>query len=124
LYGQIERAIVLAGLDPYAGFIHTDRPGKPSLTLDLIEPFRQCIADRAVLGMLNKGTLFSQDERGYLTGPVRKQLAEKILARMESAEPFEGKRFPLRAIVQAQARQIAAYLRRERDAVEPFVAAW
>ena len=37
LYGQVERALVLAGLDAYAGFVHTDRPGKPSLTLDMIE---------------------------------------------------------------------------------------
>jgi CRISPR-associated protein Cas1 len=37
LYAQVERALVLAGLDPYGGFLHVDRPGKPSLTLDLIE---------------------------------------------------------------------------------------
>jgi CRISPR-associated protein Cas1 len=37
LYSQIERALVLAGLDPVGGFIHADRPGKPSLVFDLIE---------------------------------------------------------------------------------------
>ena len=35
LYAQVEQAILLAGLDPYAGFLHADRPGKPSLVLDL-----------------------------------------------------------------------------------------
>lgn len=49
LYGQVEKSVVLAGLDPYAGFIHTDRAGKPSLVLDLIEEFRQQVVDRAVL---------------------------------------------------------------------------
>lgn len=39
LYGQVERSLVQAGLDPFAGFVHVDRPGKPSLTLDLIEEF-------------------------------------------------------------------------------------
>jgi CRISPR-associated protein Cas1 len=48
LYGQVEQAIILAGLDPYAGFLHADRPGKPSLTLDLIEEFRQVAIDRVV----------------------------------------------------------------------------
>ena len=43
---DVERALVLAGLDPYAGFIHVDRPGKPSLALDLIEEFRQAAVDR------------------------------------------------------------------------------
>jgi len=53
LYGQIERALVLAGLDPYGGFIHTDRPGKPSLVFDLIEQFRQVIVDRTIVGIWN-----------------------------------------------------------------------
>jgi len=54
LYGQVERAIVLAGLDPYAGFVHVDRPGKPSLVLDLIEEFRQPVVDRAIIALFNK----------------------------------------------------------------------
>src|SRR5881409_3033564 len=37
LYGQVEQALTLAGLDPYGGFLHADRPGKRSLVLDLIE---------------------------------------------------------------------------------------
>ncbi len=55
LYGQVERALVLAGLDPYAGFIHADRPGKPSLVFDLIEEFRAVVVDRTVVGMTTKG---------------------------------------------------------------------
>jgi CRISPR-associated protein Cas1 len=124
LYAQVERALVLAGLDPYAGFTHADRPGKPSLTLDVIEPFRQAIVDRTVLGMLNKGTAFDQDEYGKLTDATRRALAEKILARLESAELYEGKRLPLRAVMQSQARQLAAYLRRERDTLDVYTAAW
>ncbi len=55
LYGTIERACLLAGLDPYAGYLHTDRPGKPSLVLDLIEEFRQPVVDRTVLAYFNRG---------------------------------------------------------------------
>ncbi|MDY7040944.1 MAG: CRISPR-associated endonuclease Cas1, partial [Chloroflexota bacterium] len=64
LYGQVERAVVLAGLDPYAGFIHVDRPGKPSLVLDLIEEFRVAAVDRVVFGLVGKGVRFEQDEGG------------------------------------------------------------
>lgn len=48
LYGLVERACLLAGLDPHPGFLHTDDYGKPSLVFDLIEPFR-VLGDRAVV---------------------------------------------------------------------------
>lgn len=124
LYGQVERALVLAGLDPYAGFIHVDRPGKPSLTLDFIEEFRQPVVDRTVFGLVNKGVKLEQDERGLLTAETRRMLAEKVLARLESSEPYEKKRVPLRAIMQSQARHLATFLRGERGEYAAFQASW
>ncbi len=73
LYTQIEKAILLAGLDPYAGFLHVDRPGKPSLVLDLIEEFRQMIADRVIFGLLNKGANLAVDDKGYLISRILKE---------------------------------------------------
>lgn len=124
LYSQIERALVLAGLDPYGGFIHTDRPGKPSLVLDFIEEFRAPVVDRTILGLVNKKVALEQDERGFLSEKTRRQLAEKVLERLESAETHEGKRHPLRIIIQMQARHIATYVRGERPEYIPFQAAW
>ena len=124
LYGQIERALVLAGLDPYAGFMHVDRPGKPSLTLDAIEEFRQAVVDRTIIGLFNKGTQIEQDEQQRLAPEARRMLAEKVLDRLESAEPYEQKRLPLRAIIQSQARRLAVFLRGERATYEPFVVSW
>lgn len=125
LYGQVERALVLAGLDPYAGFIHADRPGKPSLVLDVIEEFRQPVVDRTVLGLVNKGVALEQDEAGRLTEGTRRVLAERVLGRLEeSTERYEGKRHALRVILQMQARHLATYLRGDRARYEPFVAGW
>jgi CRISPR-associated protein Cas1 len=124
LYSQVERALVLAGLDPYGGFIHVDRPGKPSLVLDLIEEFRQAVVDRTVLGLANKRVKLAQDERGLLTKETRRKLADKVLARLEGAARYEKRRRPLRAILQSQARHLATFLRGERDRYEPFVAGW
>lgn len=130
LYGQVERALVLAGLDPYAGFAHVDRPGKPSLTLDAIEEFRAPIVDRMLFGLLNKGVKLEQDELGYLTQGTRKMLAEKFFERMESTEAYAAdqtaakKSFPLRMIVQMQARHVATFLRGEREAYAAFVMGW
>jgi len=124
LYGQVERALVLAGLDPYAGFAHADRPGKPSLTLDFIEEFRQPVVDRTVFGLVNKGVKLEQDDRKRFTPETAKMLAGKILERLESNEPYEGKKHPLRAIIQSQARHLATFLRGERTQYEAFVMSW
>jgi len=124
LYGQIEQAVVLAGLDPYAGFIHVDRPGKPSLVLDLIEEFRAPVIDRTVLGLANKRVSLEQDEKGLLAESTRRMLAEKVLERLEKPERYERKRHPLRAIIQMQARHLATFVRGDRAAYEPFVVKW
>ena len=124
LYGQIERALVLAGLDPYAGFIHTDRPGKPSLVFDLIEEFRQVVVDRTIVGMANKKTSLELDEKGRLVKKSRRAIAEKVLARLEAAERYERKRQSLRTIIQSQARHIATFVRGDRETYESFVARW
>jgi CRISPR-associated protein Cas1 len=55
LYSHVWGAVMNAGLEPFAGFMHVDRSGKPSMVLDLVEEFRQPVVDRAILGWLNKG---------------------------------------------------------------------
>ncbi len=124
LYGQVERAIVLAGLDPYGGYLHVDRPGKPSLTLDLIEEFRQMVADRTVLGMLGRGLELRLDEEGRLDGPTRKSLADRLFERLDSEEPYDGRRHKLRTIIQMQARHLATFVRGERPEYRAWVGRW
>ncbi|RME42041.1 MAG: CRISPR-associated endonuclease Cas1 [Chloroflexi bacterium] len=124
LYGQIERVILLAGLDPYAGFLHADRPGKPSLVLDLIEEFRQQVVDRTIIGLVNKGVAIGQTEHGRLDRDTRRLLAERVLERLESPVRYEGKRHRLGAVMQMQARHLATFLRGERETYEPFVGSW
>jgi CRISP-associated protein Cas1 len=124
LYGQVEYALTLAGLDPFGSFLHTDRPGKPSLVLDCIEEFRQAIVDRTIIALVNKHVPLEQDEEGLLTETTRKKIAEKVNARLESSEPYEKKRQALRFILQSQARHLALFLRNDRTNYEPFVAGW
>ncbi len=125
LQREVERALVLAGLDPFAGFIHADRPGKPSLTLDLMEEFRQVVVDRAVLALIGLGVPLARTEEGWLTDETRRAIAQRVLERLENGtERYEKKRQPLRVILQTQARHIATFVRKERDTYEPFVAGW
>jgi len=124
LYGQIERSLVLAGLDPFAGFLHVDRPGKPSLTLDFIEEFRPVVVDRTIFGLANKNVSFDFDENKMLTKETRRMLADKINERLDTEASFEGKRHLLRAIIQMQARHLATFLRGERLNYKSFEMKW
>jgi CRISPR-associated protein Cas1 len=124
LYGLIEQVILLAGLDPYGGFLHADRSGKPSLVLDLIEEFRPIAVDRLVFGLANRAFKIEQDEKGLLSADTRRSLAEKTLQHIDVGVRYEGKRYPLRFVMQMQARHLAAFLRSEREAYETFRASW
>lgn len=122
LYAEVERAIVLAGLDPYAGFLHADRPGKPSLVLDLIEEFRQVAIDRVVFGLVARGYQITQEEDGGLTRETRRDYAGKVLGQLEARVRYgQGERVPLRHAIQMQARHVATFVRRERMPYVPFV---
>ena len=120
LYSRIEQAITLAGLDPYAGFLHADRPGKPSLVLDLIEEFRQVAVDRVVWGLVNRNFNVMQTSDGKLTEETRRTFADKILEHQHAAFRYDGKKVPLRIIIQTQARKLAAFLRGDCDRYSGF----
>lgn len=124
LYGTVERALVQAGLDPFAGFIHVDRPGKPSLTLDFIEEFRQAIVDRVVFGLVTRQFIVQQDQKGMMTEETRRTYAEHILKHLDAKVRHQGKRYPLGQVIQMQARHIAAFVRGEREQYIPYRAEW
>jgi CRISPR-associated protein Cas1 len=110
LYTQVWGALMNAGLEPFAGFLHVDRPGKPSLVLDVVEEFRQPIVDRAVVATLTKGTTL--DTRGgLLTDDSRRTVAAAVLERLDGEVGFRGRRHRLRSIIQIQARNLATFLR-------------
>jgi len=122
LYTQVWSAVILAGLEPFVGFLHVDRPGKPSLVLDLVEEFRQPVVDRAVIASINLGQNFEM-EGGLLDAESRKTIAAKILDRLETRESFKGKTFQIRSIIQIQARNVASFLRGEKD-YKPYRFKW
>lgn len=112
LYSQAWGAILNAGLEPFAGFLHVDRPGKPSLVLDFVEEFRQPVVDRAVIAGFTKGVAI-RVKQGMLDEASRKVVADSVIERLDSEALFRGKRYMLRSIVQIQARAMATFLRGE-----------
>jgi len=122
LYTQIWGAVVLAGLDPFAGFLHTDRPGKPSLVLDCIEEFRSFAVDRPLVAFFTKGSkLRMEDDR--IAEDSRRELTGKFFARLDEEKMYDSKRHKLRTILQMQARRLAVFLRNE-GGYRPFVGSW
>lgn len=112
LYSQVWGAVLNAGLEPFAGFLHVDRPGKPSLVLDLVEEFRQPVVDRAIIAHLNLGEEVKLVQ-GMLEAGTRKALVERVMERLLATEMYQGKRYQVRSIIQMQARRLASFLRGE-----------
>jgi CRISPR-associated protein Cas1 len=72
----------IVGLDPYVGFLHADRHGKPSLALDLMEEFRSIIVDSVVLMLINKRMIAPDDFQSQLGGvTLMKEAARKTFLR-------------------------------------------
>jgi len=118
------------GLDPAVGLLHRDRPGRPSLALDLVEEFRAWFADRLVLTLINRRQLspgdFTKADGGTirLTDAGRRTvlIAFQDRKREELQHPFTGERLLVGLLWHEQARLLAAHLRGDLDGYPPFVA--
>ncbi|OEG00197.1 CRISPR-associated endonuclease Cas1 [Vulcanibacillus modesticaldus] len=122
LGGYVQSAILRAGLEPFAGILHTDRPGKSSLQYDLIEIFRQPVVDKVVISLLSKG-FTPKIEDNLLNLETRNKLKDKIINRLESKEPYNGKKYRIKTIIQIQAREVASFFR-ENTPFNTFIGSW
>ena len=105
------------GFDPYIGFYHQPRFGRPALALDLMEPFRPLIADSAVLSAINTRMVTGSDI--VKAGPAvalspqgRKGFFRAYELRMDSlvTHPIFEYRVSYRRLLEIQARLLARYL--------------
>jgi len=122
LYAHVWGAVVNAGLEPFAGYLHVDRPGKPSLVLDMVEEFRQPVVDRTVIAFTNLGQAIAMKD-GLLDENTRRSIAQKILERLATRESFRGQQYQVRSIIQMQARSFVSFLR-GKGAYKPFSFRW
>src|SRR5437660_1833788 len=101
LYSNVWGALMNAGLEPFGGYLHVDRPGKPSLVLDMVEEFRQPVVDRSVVAAIGRGTAIETHE-GMLTDTARRSVAAAVRERIESEVTFRGRRYKLKPGSQRQ----------------------
>ncbi|MDY4771542.1 MAG: type I-C CRISPR-associated endonuclease Cas1c [Lachnospiraceae bacterium] len=129
LTNTMASALETVGLDPYVGYLHTERPGRASLALDMIEELRPVIADRFVLLLINKrmiqGKAFKKKENGavIMSDDARKLvLAEWQNKKKETLmHPFLQEKVEWGMIPFAQAMLLARYLRGDLDGYPPFL---
>ncbi len=111
LYGVVERACLLSGLDPYIGFIHTDHYNKPSLVFDLIEQYR-IWADETILSLFSarkiKQDLFDNLKNGFTLNKQGKAvLIEAFTACLDEAIRYRGRNITRRDSIQFDLHRIA-----------------
>jgi len=122
-------ALEAVGLDPQVGFLHRDRPGRPSLALDMMEEFRSFFADRLVLSLINLKQVqpngFKTTESGAveMTDETRKALLVAYQKRKqeEMLHPFVEESAALGLFFHLQAQLLARHLRGDLDAYPPFI---
>jgi CRISPR-associated protein Cas1 len=135
LYGLLRAAIHGAaeqvGLDPYVGFLHAMRPGRPALALDLMEEYRPVFADRLALTLLNRRQLQRTDFEDLPGGAVRltENGRKTTLSEWQQGKhrpwPHKllGRRVPAILLPVVQAGILARHLRGELPSYVPWLVA-
>ena len=122
-------ALESVGLDPYVGFMHTDRPGRCSLALDLMEEFRSVLCDRFVLMLINKrifdgsdfikredgAVILKEDARRKFFTAWQKRKAEEL------KHPFLDEKTEWGMLPYVQSLLLARYIRGDLDCYPPFM---
>ena len=125
----IASSLECVGLDPYVGYLHTERPGRVSLALDMIEELRAVLADRFVLSLVNKkivnGKNFTKKENGAVL--MDDELRKKLLVEWQKKKketithPFLKEKVEWGMVPYVQAMLLARYLRGDLDSYPVFL---
>jgi CRISPR-associated protein Cas1 len=129
LLHDVRSACEATGLDAAVGYLHRDRPGRPSLALDLMEEFRPSLADRVILTLINRGQVSPAGFKRLETGGVEMNDATRktvLVAWQERKQeevthPFLQERMSIGLLVHMQARLLARHLRGDIDAYPPML---
>lgn len=126
---DVAAALETVGLDAYVGFLHTDRPGRISLALDMMEELRSIFADRFVISLINKkvinGNGFEKQENGAVTmkDDTRKEILRCWQERKQDKikHPFLDESIEWGLVPYVQAMLLARFIRGDLDGYPPFL---
>jgi len=122
-------ALETVGLDPAVGYLHRERPGRPSLALDLVEELRPVLADRLALSLINRRQLAKRDFHTEVSGAVtmREDGRKTVLVAYQNRKkdevlhPFLQEKTTIGLIPFVQANLMVRHLRGDLDAYPPFL---
>ncbi len=126
---DIRSALESVGLDPYVGYLHTERPGRPSLALDMMEEFRGPVADRTILSLINlkqvnsKGFKIQPNGQTDMDDDTRKTFLAAWQKRKKEPiyHPFFEEEMETGLVYIAQARLLARFIRGDIDYYPAFL---
>ncbi len=122
-------ALETVGLDPAVGFLHRDRPGRPSLALDMAEEFRPLLGERLALSLINRRQLNARDFQVFDNGVVMLQpdarktvlVAYQERKREQLRHAFIDEKVDIGLLPYLQAQLLARHLRGDLDGYPPFL---
>lgn len=125
LYSEVERSCILSGLDPYLGFLHMDRYGKPSMVLDVVEQFRAVI-DRAIITLFVQKRLSEEDieiigEGRLLKKEARTRIIQEIMKTLDWKTIYKNRKLTISNIILEQGREIVSFILGRSEKFEPFI---
>jgi CRISPR-associated protein Cas1 len=114
LYGKVEKAIIIAGLDPYIGILHTDNYNKKSLVFDMIEPYR-ILVERPIFYQFSrrkiKDDYFKQEKQGFLLNDNgKKYIVPILMEEFDKNVRYKNRNIKQIDIIQADCHSFANYL--------------
>jgi len=134
LANEIMIAVVAAGLEPFAGFLHTDRSGRPSLVFDLMEEFRQPVVDRLLMRLFRKRILQAKQFNTEAPAPdsgvkftnegMEIFLREFYYLVRKQGEHVKGRFWTYQQLMLRQARQLVRYFLGKEVKYRPFQFKW
>ncbi len=124
---KVLSGVLIAGLEPYAGFLHTDRSGKPSFVLDIIEEFRQPIVDRLILRLVGKSEVSPDDfdiqgQFCKLKNDFKKHFLSELIKTFTQKETNQhtDKNMSFEQHIIHQARSAGKFFRGDIENYQPF----
>ncbi|HVO28789.1 MAG TPA: CRISPR-associated endonuclease Cas1 [Candidatus Paceibacterota bacterium] len=127
LYNEVERVCLYVGLDPYLGLYHSERYGKPSLVLDLVEEFRVPVVDSAVIPLfiekkIGKAGDFIEIAKGqYQLSPEGKaKIVKAVFDNLNKKVSWKRKQRSLKDIIKEQSRSLSRYFLQKDPSYQGF----
>ncbi len=129
VYSETLKCVVFSGLDPFAGFLHVDRPGRFSLALDLAEEFVIYVSHRPAINLFSRHSIGLEHFRGspeqgvYLNYEGKRKVSRAVTTSLLKSVPYQGKRWRVRDLILLRARGIVSFVRRESE-IYPLLVPW